>query len=548
VNVPSTLDRPATLAHYLGVLRRWIWFALVPVVLIPTVAFFLSARQTPLYRASAEVLLKRQDAVAAAAEVANPFTYADPERLAATQIQIARSPLVARKVVAAAHVPGVTPSDFLGSSGVSASATADTLEFSATSRNPETATRFANVYASQYSVARREIDTGALKGAIEQLQAQIDEARRARLEGVPGQTRLLSQLIVTQAKLKTAATLLTGNSMVLRPAEGAAKIAPTPRRTALLGGLFGIVLGLALAFLAEALDRRVRTDEEIGAALGLPLLGRLARPSRRLRKQAELVMLAEPMSAQAEAFRKLRTKLQLASRGHATRTIMFTSAKEREGKSTTAANVAIALARAGRHVALVDLDVRRPVLHSFFRLDGRHGITDVVLNNEDVVDAIQQVALPPAHLPVAGSNGRPAASSGSWNGGSARQGVLHVLACGTIPPADAEFLEGGRISAVLAKLREAFDIVIVDAPPLLAFGGAISLSTKVDAIVVVARSGIRRPTLRELARELHSSGAPRLGYVLTGVPLTEDHGYGDYGYGPYSHEVQAELGRGRQPA
>jgi len=543
------LDHPATLAHYLGVLRRWIWFALVPVVLIPTVAFFLSARQTPLYRSSAEVLMKRQDAVAAAAEVNNPFTYADPERLAATQVKIARSPRVAQRVVAAAHVPGVTASDFLGSSDVSASPTADTLEFSATSRDPETAARFANAYASQYSVVRREIDTGALNGAIEELQAQIDDARRARLEGVPGQTRLLSQLIVTQAKLKTAATLLTGNTTVLRPAEGATKIAPTPRRTALLGALFGIVLGLALAFLAEALDRRVRSGEEIGAALGLPLLGRLARPPRRLRKQHELVMLAEPTSAQAEAFRKLRAKLQLAGGGHATRTIMFTSAKEGEGKSTTAANVAVALARAGRHVALVDLDIRRPVLHSFFRLDGRHGITDVVLNGEDVVAAVQQVALPSGGRPAADSNGGPASSSGSWNGGSGRQGVLHVLPCGTIPPADAEFLEDVRVTAVLAKLGEAFDIVIVDAPPLLAFGGAISLSTEVDAIVLVTRSGIGRTTLQELAREFHSSGARSLGYVLTDVPLTEDGGYGGYGYGPYySRELQAELGGGRQPA
>ena len=188
--------------------------------------------------------------------------------------------------------------------------------------------------------------------------------------------------------------LLAGNTTVLRPADGAEQTQPRPRRDATLAVLFGLVLGLALAFLAEALDRHVRSEHEVGDALGRPLLARLQKPPRRLRKADELVMLEEPSSIQAEAFRKLRTSLEFVTPDREVRTIMVTSAGAQEGKSTTIANLAVALARANKRVVLVDLDLRAPFISRLFRINGRPGITDVAVERATLAQALRPIALP----------------------------------------------------------------------------------------------------------------------------------------------------------
>jgi succinoglycan biosynthesis transport protein ExoP len=538
------MSGPATLADYLTVLRRRKWIIVTVAVISTVVAYEVAKAQVPYYRADATVLVNRSSGVVSGITSQDPATY-DPPRFLATLASIARARELGARVVAAAGVPDVTPDGFLGSSSITPDNEADLLNLSVSSPKANDAVLLVNAYAREFTRYKTELDTARIDDALRVLQAR---AKRLRARGATDLSSAYQSTLTSQGQLETARSLVANGTRVLQPAQGAAEVGSHPRRSLVLGTLLGIVLGLGLALLAEALDRRVRTGEEIGEALGLPLLGRLAPPPRSLRKRKELVMLAEPTGARAEAFRKIRTSIELANREQGARTIMFTSAEQREGKSTTAANVAIALARAGRRVALVDLDVRRPFLHSFFRLDDNHGITDVVLHGEDVVDAIQQVALSAAPLPAdVRNNGRPDASSTSSNGRSDLHGVLHVLPCGTIPPVDAEFLESDRVTAVLASLGGAYDIVIVDSPPLLAVGGAMSLSTKVDAIVLVTQLGIRRPILQELARQLHDSRAASLGYILTGVPLGEGYGYGA-GYGHYSHDVQPKSTRGRQPA
>src|SRR5207248_1374590 len=139
------------------------------------------------------------------------------------------------------------------------------------------------------------------------------------------------------------------------------------------------VLGIGLAFLWEALDTRVRSAEEIDERLKLPLLGRLPEPAKRLRMENRLAMVDEPTSAGAEAFRMLRTNVDFANLERGAKTIMVTSAVEGEGKSTTAANLAVAFARSGKRVVLIDLDLRRPFVDKFFTANGHPGVTQVAL-------------------------------------------------------------------------------------------------------------------------------------------------------------------------
>jgi non-specific protein-tyrosine kinase len=204
------------------------------------------------------------------------------------------------------------------------------------------------------------------------------------------------------------------------------------------------------------------------------------------------------------------------------RTIMVTSALEREGKSTTVANLAVAFARAGKRVALVDLDLRRPVLARFFGLKGP-GLTNVALGHAPLEEALTQIVIadpPPLR--------RRAAPAGGGNGNGNRtgelSGLLEVLPSGPIPPDPGEFVSSPALGVTLQALRERCDVVLVDAPQSLRVGDAIALSSRVDGIVVVARSkALRRQTLAELNRQLATMGAPALGLVVTGE--AEGDGY-----------------------
>ena len=142
--------------------------------------------------------------------------------------------------------------------------------------------------------------------------------------------------------------------------------------------MLGLMLGIGLAFARDALDTRVRSAAEIGDRLQTTLLARIAAPPRALRRRNRLVMIASPHSAQAEAFRMLRANLEFVNLDRGARSIMVTSALEKEGKSTTVANLAVALARAGKKVALVDLDLRRPAIATFFALPySLPGVTNI---------------------------------------------------------------------------------------------------------------------------------------------------------------------------
>ena len=147
----------------------------------------------------------------------------------------------------------------------------------------------------------------------------------------------------------------------------------------------------------EALDTRVRRSDEVGEVLGLPLLSRIPTPRRN--QKGRLAMIDDDDQHYSEAYRKLRVNLDFANIRQAAKKIMVTSALEQEGKSTTVANLAVAMARAGRHVVLVDLDLRAPSLHTFFGLGGAAGLTEIALDHVHLEDALY-------HVPIVGASGR----------------------------------------------------------------------------------------------------------------------------------------------
>jgi Mrp family chromosome partitioning ATPase/capsular polysaccharide biosynthesis protein len=535
--------RPATLADYLAILRRRKWIIVVLSLVAAASAYAVSQAESPVYRASAQILVNRSSVVSAVTNVTDP-AIGDPTRFLATEASIARSPELAARVASAAKVPGVTGGDVLGASSVTPSSSADLLNVSVSWPNPGDAVRLANAYATEFTQYKTELDTNRISQALSSLKVRIASLKAAGATTSPS----YATLIQDQSQLETIGTLLANNTTVLQPATDAGKVHPRPLHTGILGGLLGAVLGLGLAFLVEALDRRVRSEEQLEDVLQLPLIGRVPRPPRNLRDVNGLVMLAEPASVQAESFRKLKTSIEFLNLEREARTIMVTSALPREGKSTTIANLAVAFARSGRRVALVDLDLRRPFLHSFFHTRVGRGVTDVVAGGESLASALR-----PVPIPLAGSFSTQRSTNGSGpahrsDEPSARadgMSLLHLLPAGTIPTTGADalvdFLEDPRLATVLAELADQFELVLVDTPPLLAVGDAMALTPSVDALVLVLHAGVERPILRELARQLHNSRAPALGFVLTGV--AESEGYG-YGYGSYSYDAGAKTERG----
>jgi polysaccharide biosynthesis transport protein len=523
-----------TLHDYLRVVRRRKWIVVEAALLLTLAAVAFSLHQERLYEAPADVLLSADSLSGAVPGTPLNGLSQDPERTTQTQAQVARVPDVVQGALDRVGETDLTVADLLASSSVSSSPTSDILTFSVTNPDSTLAKRLANAYTQSYSAYRQALYGDSIERALADVDKRIQQLDRAGasleksrkpapLGALTAYGALYSSLVDRQETLESMQALQPSVASVLREADGAALTQPKTVRNGTLGLLVGLVLGLGLVFLRESLETRVRTTGEVSARLGgLPLLGRLPRPPKRLRTSDKLVMLEDPASAQAEAFRMLRANLDSITHERGMRTIIVTSGLEREGKSTTVANLAVAFARAGKRVVLVDLDLRRPFLARFFDLDGP-GLTQVALGHAPLEQALTRIAIsdPPRQ------RRRLALRRGGDQDGSVTRellGLLEVLPSGPIPPDPGEFVSSPALAKVLSDLRERADLILVDAPGALHVGDVVALSSRVDGIVIVARPRLlRRQTLFELNRLLAMLRTPAVGFVATG----EDDGDGD---------------------
>lgn len=519
----------STLHDYLRVLRRRKWILIPPLVIAPVVAVFSSLGQPVRYEASAQVLVNRQNLPANLLDINDP-TQNDSVRLLTTQAQFARLPAIARQTLEAVGLTNWSASDLLGESRVTSSDNSDFLTFTVSDAIRSRAMVLATAYANQYVAYRQDFERAQLESARRSLRARIRRLRQADATDSP----LYASLVDRADQLAAMEAVAASKGVLVRPATGAGRTTNNVVRNGLFGFVLGLFTAVGLAFLRDALDRRVRSAEEIAGRLQLRLLGRLPRPPRGARRANELVMLEEPESPHAEAFRMLRMSLefvtargpsesglvsqrvQLRTGGQRCRRVMVTSAVEGEGKSTTIANLAVAFALAGRRVILVDLDFRRASLHRFFSLRGKVGLSDVVYGSAQLRDAIADIDL---DVPARGRRG---SSSGS----------LRVVPFGTPVPhaADAAFTLG--LEQVLEQLADAADLVLIDTPPLLRVGDTLALTSYVDGVLVVTSlRAIRPPMLDELRRVLTESPVAKLGFILTGADLEGGYEYLTYRYG-----------------
>jgi capsular exopolysaccharide synthesis family protein len=279
--------------------------------------------------------------------------------------------------------------------------------------------------------------------------------------------------------------------------------------------MLGLVLGVGLAFLRELLDRSVKVPEELEIATGVPVVGTI--PPFKAGKQP-IPVAEQPRTAAAEAFRKLRTNFGFLGIDRESLCCVVTSPTAGDGKSTVAANLAIALAQAGQRVALIDADLRKPSLHKLFRLQQRVGTTTVLLDQAGVHDAIQHLG----------------------------PGLPAVLTSGQLPPNPSEVLGSRRMGELVAELRAAYEVVMIDCAPLLPVTDPMVVSRFADGILLIARAGTTTRDQAQAARAASvKAGAKVFGAVLNAASVTEGRQSAYYAYygesGPQRDDTGANV-------
>ena len=500
------------LRDYLTIIRRRKAVIILAVLLVEAAALTVSYLKTPLYQGTAEVVLQpRTEAV-----FGNNVAIGDPKRAIETEIRILESQPVKAKV---REQIGVSPDIDAG-----AITDTDVIRIQARSVSAKQAADIANAYANSYIDYRRQQSVDSLKAAADKIGESVASLNREIASAPEGQRDALIQSkgaleerlqqLRVEAELKSGgAELVTSAIVPVTPVE------PKPVRSALLGALVGLMLGIGLAFLVEYLDDSVKTKDDFERVVGggVPVIGLIPSISSwRAKDDAMVISISDPRSPAAEAYRTLRTSIQFLALDQPMRTLQVTSANAREGKTTTLANLGVSLAKAGQRVAIVCCDLRRPRVHEFFGLSNDTGLTSVLLGKVPLTGALQEVP---------------------------DQNRLFLLASGPLPPNPSELLSSKRTIEVLTSLQNEVDIVLLDSPPLLPVTDAIVLSGRVDATLLVSVSG--STTLKEAARAaelLRQVDAPLVGLVLNGVD--ED---GSYGYGSQYYRDE-KSGSGREAA
>ncbi len=302
--------------------------------------------------------------------------------------------------------------------------------------------------------------------------------------------------------------------LVIDPGTGSTGPVSPRRWPYLLGGLLvGLLLGLGVARWRQLADRGVASADELEATTEAPLLGAVAYD--RSVQDAPLLTSLSPQHPRAESIRILRTNLQFVDVDHDRTVITVTSAVEAEGKTSTACNLAIALAQSGLRVALVEGDLRRPQLAEQFGLESTVGLTTVLVGRVELDEAMQETEIP----------------------------GLDVLTSGARPPNPAEIVQTGAMEQLVADLRRAYDIVLIDAPPLLPVTDATILALLSDGALLVVRHGrTGHDQVRAAVERLQTVGATLFGTVLSMSPR---RAAGRFGYG-YEYATQSTRRRPRR--
>lgn len=517
----------ATLRDHVRVLRlRW-WVVALVVFACTSAAYGLAVLQTPLYTATASLMYEEP------ANIADPLgssSRTDADNLALKTQSVVNS-VDSPEVTSLARerlsgMPGV------GSYEVTASIVApdssaggtlsDVVDISAEGIDPQPSADIANTYAEAVIETRVEREVARLRSAQDAIRGQMERFTTESSRLSPDYLLLAQRL----NDLQVAESATTGDFRIIRPAVAPdAPSSPKPMRTAVLALGASLLAGVALAFLLDQFDTRIRTQREVTEILDLPVIGRVPRVSSAVLREGALVTRHDPEGAAAEAIRTLRSNLIWSSADGEWKSLLVTSSTKGEGKTLSVCNLAIVLALAGKNVVLVDADLRDPRVHTVFTLPNRVGLTSVIKDAKKPLSDTLQVV----RLTKAARTRLRASAKVSVPRTTGDDGTLRVLTSGPLPPNPGEVVASPKLGAVLEELKESdVDYVLVDAPPLLSVGDVAALALVTDALLVVTNvSRVTRPMLEDTRHALDTLPCRMLGVVTVGERLDASA----YGYG-----------------
>jgi capsular exopolysaccharide synthesis family protein len=525
------------LLRYVAIIWRWSWLLILGTVLAGGTAFFVSRSQTRIYQATATVLVNQ-------AQAATGPTYQDVlanQQLSKTYANLVPSRPVVGEV---AKNLGLPPAEVSGH--INASVVRDTqlIKINVQHPNPQTAATIANETAKVFSNQIRDAQ-GAdqvkaeedLQNQIKAVQESIDQtnAELTRLNGRPPglpEDQRQNQIAQANSRLDSLRNNLASlqrdlqdlqisvaksfNSVKLaEPATAPlAPIKPRPKLDALLAGLLGLLAATGVVGVIEYLDDTVKTPDDVTRAVGASTLGAITRfetqRATRLGRRktvSRLLTSLDGRSPVAEAYRMVRTNLEFARSDRPNQTMLITSSSPEEGKSTTAANLALVLAQTGRRVILVDADLRRPSLHRVFDVPNSTGLSTLFVMDEPAVEGLLRMT------PLDN---------------------LLLLPSGPLPPNPAELLSSARMERIIALLKDQADLIVFDSPPLLGVADASALAARLDGVLLVVDSGRTRAGALQHAVEVLGRAHARLwGVVLN--KLAAGRGSGYYYYYTYRY-------------
>jgi succinoglycan biosynthesis transport protein ExoP len=489
----------------LGIIRRRALLIVLCVAVVGGTAYGFSKRETKKYTATASLAFSN-DQLSQQVAGLPPTSTANLLAQQANNVELVKRGDMATKT-ANALGGGLTGERVAGSLSISGQGESSVVTISATETSPELAAKIANTYATEFVREQQETNRRYFKSALALVHKQLrglSSAQRVGPDGLALQNRaqtlgLLSELNYGNVEVAEEALAPTTPS------------SPKTSKNTLLGVVFGLLIGLGLAFILERLDRRIRGPKDLESIYRLPMLGAVPKSSALSRSRQSAGTQVDLPPAAIEAFNLIRAHLRFFNVDRDVRTIAIASPASGDGRTTIARHLADAAARLGSRVLLLEADLRHPTLSRQPGIEPGEGLADVLIGAIPMGAVTQSVdaQAPPSE--------------------TAARRTFDVLAAGDVqPPNPGELLASQAMSAVLEQARSTYDLVVIDTAPLAVVSDAFPLLTKVDGVIVVGRMGHSRHDAAELLNQtLQSSHARLLGIVANGMKTSNrgSHAY-----------------------
>ncbi len=517
---------PLGLTDYFRVIRERFWIIAAAVVIVLVATLAVSLTSTSQYRASARLEFKKNN-LEQSLFGSQAFTTPNQDRevqTAALLVGLSLAQDVKDKLASPRSAEAL-----LGMVSVSPRTNTYILDFEAVSSDPAEAAAVANTFAELFMLSRQTTDRATVAAAREQVKTELDTMsaqEKASSRGV--------MLTEKYENLRIMEAMQNGGYTVVQPAVAPSfPFAPQTTRNAIIALVLGLVLGVALAFLLDYMDRRIKDEKTLELELGVPVLANVPMVGKRRRPNASADGTREWVGfkhsgALLEAFRTLRSNLQYFSLDNRQSIWLITSASPHEGKTSTTVNLGLSLALSGKRVVVLEADLRRPMVHEYLGVNQNPGLSNLLAGTKRMGDVLQFVKAD--EFMPSGSRRR----EGEEQPGLLQRNI-YAIAAGPLPPNPAELLASDRMAKLIKDLAGMTDCLLIDTAPVLAVSDALSIARHADGVIVVARLGtVTKDLVREMRDLFERSGTRVIGAVATGTEKSEGYyrkrGYG-YGYG-----------------